>query len=256
MDMNSAMYMAFDIETDGLFTDESIQPPQVTCVVTMIMRRITKGSFVIETPRRWHAALDTATCMSIEEICVLVDYMWSNFEKGVKPLSWNGLGFDFRVLHAHVAAHSSLHLYNAKIKNLALDGIDPMFNFFMNKGFPVALFRVACGFELALNKSGSGGDAAALWFSGTETDRHGIVNYCERDVAVMCMVVSAIDNADQIKWITKSSNRLASWTPSDAQRLFMSCRDACRLRQPDNRWMQSSDPSKDVPTKKKFVAWL
>ena len=86
-------------------------------------------------------------------------------QDGLLPVSWNSVGFDFRVLHAHAQEHGLLAEAD-QIRTLVLNGVDPMFNFFMHKGFPIGLKRVASGFKLALNKTGSGEDAIDAWAQG------------------------------------------------------------------------------------------
>ena len=126
----------------------------------------------------------------------------------------------------------------------------------MHKGFPVGLKPVAGGFGLAMNKTGSGKDAIDKWILGDRYDRIGVVKYCESDVTVLCMVVSAISSRKKISWITKSQNKMAEWVPSSPSKCLMRARDAMSLWTPDNKWMSHSNDS-SVPrlTKQSFIGW-
>ena len=266
-------YIAFDLETDGLLPEEQQQglpPPEVNCGVTQKMHRAGEG-FVTETSRRWVPEgfpdfPDGKCSWDASVLCALVDYLQQEREMGYLPASWNGTGFDFRVLHALICRAEGLPVsiksrYGERVKVLAMAGVDAMFNFFMHKGFPVAMKRVADGFDLAMNKSGDGVAAVEAWKGGKAADREWVVAYCERDVAVLAMIISAIDATGEIRWITKAAGRRAGWSPSDKTRLLMPTSEAMLLPQPDNRWMnkpKASDPNtKDsLPSLEKFVGWI
>lgn len=136
------------------------------------------------------------------------------------------------------------------MKRLARRGVDPMFNFFMHKGFPVALTRVADGFKVGMNKTGSGADAIEQWTHGGYDGRVAVVDYCENDVAVMVLVVSAIGHRKRITWITKSAGREAHWFPMRQRSLLMSTQQAMAMQSPDNQWMNPR------LTKEEFTGWL
>jgi hypothetical protein len=136
------------------------------------------------------------------------------------------------------------------VKRLARLGVDPMLNFFMHKGFPVALTRVADGFKLGMNKTGSGADAIEQWLHGGYEGRVGVVDYCENDVVVMVLVVSAISHRKCITWITKSSSKEAHWSPMRSRKLLMPTEQAMAMASPDNQWM------KPRLTKEDFIGWL
>lgn len=199
-------YVAFDIETSGLI-ESGKEAPKITCVVTMRMERVRPGKFDLESTTRWHDDLEEeGAFMSVATLQKLISYLSKSAGDGFVPLTWNGAHFDFRVVHDIVAA-AGLAEEAAEVKRLARLGVDPMFNFFMHKGFPVGLKRVADGFKLDMNKTGSGADAIEQWIHGGYDGRLGVVDYCENDVGVMVLAVSAIDHRKRITWITKSSNK-------------------------------------------------
>jgi hypothetical protein len=225
-------FIAFDIETDGLG-----ERPNITCIVTMRMDQSGPGAFRMEeNAKQWHEPLETSEFLGKQILSEVVNYMFSELQKGTRPLSWNGTGFDFRVMYAQ-AIGMGLEQEANKIKDLALAGVDPMLNFFVNKGFPVGLKRVASGFNLALNKTGTGEEAIDKWIMGDKVDRASVLQYCANDVAVLCMVVSAISKQKQIPWVTKTSGNTAKWTPFKKHMCLMDTAAAMKIDVPCNAWM-------------------
>ena len=51
-------FVAFDIETNGLFEGDIRPNITITCVVTMQMRELRPGSFVMGQARCWHEELE------------------------------------------------------------------------------------------------------------------------------------------------------------------------------------------------------
>lgn len=251
-------YVAFDIETDGLFDGD--EPPSITCACTIQLHRHAAGCFEPSPARHWHSDLEAADCMQQLEISELVTYLFSMLQNGYPPVTWNGAGFDFRVLHAKTQCIQGPQGASlaAKVVKLAKHGVDPMFSFFMHKGFPVGLSAVASGFDIKLNKSGKGVDAIAAWATGSVPERIGVINYCERDVAVLSMVTAAIDASNKIKWITKKY-KAAAWTPAAATDALMGVAAAAKVPEPDNQWMTSRNvpgtAAPQRPTKSQFVGW-
>ena len=274
-------YVVFDLETDGLFADRALvchqdqqhaTVPNITCACsTRLVQGV--GGYQFDQTREWHGDLSLPCPMPLTMVHALIDYLSAELAAGYPPLAWNGAGFDFRVLYE--LAETQEH--KTKALHLGTHGVDPMFNFFMHKGFPVAMHRVASGFALPINKSGEGGDAVTDWLEGDATARKAVVAYCARDVAVLAMVVVAIEASNEIRWVTKASGRVAEWAPGrevggggggdrgcgrrssakgfggdssisnsntkkggmvkSEDRVLMTIGEAMRLEQPDNSWM-------------------
>lgn len=244
-------YVAFDLETDGLFDGDTA--PLITCACTIHLHRHGVGSFEPSPALHWHSDIENSDCMQAFEIFELVNYLFEQLENGYPPVTWNGAGFDFRVLHANVLRIGGTEAAGVatKIARLARFGVDPMFNFFMHNGFPVGLSAVASGFGIKLNKSGKGSDAITAWRDGSSKERFAVINYCERDVAVLCMVTSAIDSLNAIKWITKKA-KASTWSPRKTTDSLMVVHTAAALPEPDNQWMSAASR----PHKSQFVGWF
>lgn len=260
--------VAFDIETDGLFDESysSESTPAVLCVSTIVMDRLGVGEYSIVERKDWVNANGIKTCavLNTEELVGLVNYMWEWCNSGEEPwsrrvLGWNTTGFDFRVLastitNAPESEGFSAHKKNdcvARIQELAWHSIDPMFTFFMHKGFPVAMNSVAKAMTPSVVKSGSGGSVSELWFQGDETSRNGVVAYCRQDTDVLATIISAIESEGAVKWVTKSTNKLAVWQPLSPWDVTMCVCAANNLTEPDNSWMNTNPPKRAG-----FIGWL
>ena len=276
----------FDLESNGLFEessaafiDQNCYCPEITCGVTYRMtRHAAARGFEVDDTVHWHGDLTTGEYMSGKNVVKLVEYMVRQRKAGYVPMGWNSVGFDFKLLYCCL-----LQRYDGpdkrqrltELRELALCSVDPCFNFFMGRGFPVQMRRVAAGFNLPVNKSGDGAEAARMWIEGTKQDRLGIVRYCEQDVVVLTMIVSAIACSGEIRWLTKSTGKLAKFVPpaNFKEMPLISCEKAMRLTPPDNSWMKnkapmtaSSIPNASIepepprytepPTMTKFTGWL
>ena len=250
-------FVAFDIETDGLIADDGA-PPAVVCAATMCMTEKEPGAYHVEPPVSWCAGVESPVLMTETDLKEMIDYLEHLWEhRRMRPLTWNGLGFDFRVLAAHF---SDCPGYSAKVRRLARAQVDPCFNFFMRKGFPVALASVAKAFG-TVNKSGHGADVARAWAEGTVDDRRGVLRYCEQDVVVLAVVVSCAVNKGRIKWMTKSQpSRLAEWRPFAPGDMVAPASAALLWPEPDNSWMDRPSalrkPGSTRPTRDGFGGWL
>ena len=246
--------LVFDIETNGLPIEgaegEGMLMPDITCVVTMQLIANGRGKYHAEEAMYWHEDLNGGEFMLKEKLSSLVAFMRSMDEQGLVPFSWNGAGFDFKVLHA-LALKYELPREAEHIKGLALAGVDPMLNFFMHQGFPVGLKSVATAFELPMNKTGTGEDAIVMWVEGGPTGRQEVVNYCENDVGVLAMAASAICAHRKIMWTTKKSNQQKTWQPNNQCHLFMTTKQAMRIKPPNPNWMTGPRL-----TSENFIGWL
>jgi hypothetical protein len=249
----SVGYVSFDIETDGLlpseFNDRVDTPPAVFCAATMELRRAGQpGAFLTEPARSWPTAADVSEApMTQQQIVELVEYMWEAWKvRGLRVLAWNGAGFDLRILAAHVR---DLPQWYERVVELAWSSCDPMFSFFMAKGFPVGLNAVARAGRGSVCKNGHGADVSALWAEG-HAQRVGVLAYCCRDVEVTAVVLSEIDATGHIRWITKSGKTSVYKASNGAYGALASVRSANAMRKPDTSWMSAPID------KSNFVGWL
>lgn len=234
-------FVAFDIETNGLWDDESNTPPSILCVVTMRVQRVGMGLYQCDERIAWTGA--RGGFMDQPQIDKLICYLANETGAGFPGLTWNGCGFDFRVLHAIASPGPSRSL----CRELVLAHIDPMFAFFCQRGFPVALDSVARAAG-TMRKSGSGADAAAMWAADTDASRAAVIAYCERDVAVLVAVAAHCESIGHIPWFTKRRDKLARSDPLD---VLSTVSENLSLPEVDNSWF-----GRDRPTRAGFVGWL
>jgi hypothetical protein len=149
--------------------------------------------------------------------------------------AWNGLSFDLRWL-GHAADDLPL------AREIALDLIDPMFQFFVQRGFPVGLQAVASGMGIAEKKLMDGADAPRQWALGKHDE---VLAYVAGDCSITEQVVAAILAAGRIVWRTKKGT-----LSSEAMPQLRRVRELLDAPLPDIAWM--SDP---LP-RSKFTAWL
>ena len=217
----------------------------MTCAATMCMRLVrgpcgSLEGYIPDPPQSWCNAVASPDCMQAAHLVTLVDYLVARLDlDGLRPLTWNGLGFDFRVLAAVLADHP---VHVAKVKRLARAQVDPCFNFFMRRGFPVALARVAAAFG-SVGKSDCGSNAIDKWLQGTEEDRVGVLRYCEQDVVVLATAVGHILLAGRVCWMTKREpSYRAEWVPHSEKELVAPVCESIKWREPDNKWMRRKKP--------------
>jgi hypothetical protein len=185
--------------------------------------------------------------MPLAEIRELIDYLWEAWTvRRLRPLAWNGLGFDMRVIAAHV--RDDAHMLG-RVHALTWDMCDPMFTFFVHKGFPVGLNSVARAATTYMCKSGHGADVDQKWREGHQA-RVGVLAYCCRDVELTGAVASAIEHDGEFKWITKAGKRTRFKPPCGAHGAMVSVDVANKIRLPDTSWMSTPIPKSD------FVGWL
>ena len=91
--------VAFDIETDGLFDGDT--PPSITCCATRIVT--SAGDTHV---RFFHS--NYSEKMTVGDIADLIEYLYGMQLAGATIVTFNGAGFDFRVMQAHVAEDPKL----------------------------------------------------------------------------------------------------------------------------------------------------
>lgn len=155
--------------------------------------------------------------------------------RGVAVFAWNGLSFDLRWL-GHAADDLAL------AREVALDLHDPMFQFYIQRGFPVSLGAVADGLGIQERKLMSGADAPVQWAAGNTA---AVLDYVAGDCRLTDGVVAKIQARGQIAWRTKKGS--VSVEPMARLRPVRELLDAPPV---DVTWMQDPIP------RTKFTGWL
>jgi hypothetical protein len=155
--------------------------------------------------------------------------------EGVRVFAWNGLSFDLRWL-GHAAGDVAL------AAEVALDLFDPMFQFFVQRGFPVSLAATAEGLGVTETKSMSGADAPVEWARGN----HALVlDYVAGDCRITNLVAARIEEVGGVRWRT-TRGKVSFEAMPELRRV----RDLLSAPEPDTSWMDAPIP------RAKFTAWL
>jgi len=159
-------------------------------------------------------------------------------DEGYKIITWNGLGFDFDVL----AEESGMV---EECKELALNHIDMMFQFFCIKGFPVGLDTVAKGLGLSGKMGGmSGALAPHLWASPNLRDRLKVLRYVHQDAVTTLEIFEKASEVGRIDWYTQKGKLSSCWLNG-----WKTVKECLELPVPDTSWM-------DNPiSREEFYAW-
>ncbi len=246
-------YTAFDIEISTVIPDgetdwKAHRPLGISCAATLDeLGKVTL----------WHGAEQPdgrlAERMAPEELDRLVEHLVGRAEMGVPVLTWNGLGFDLAILQEEC---SPGHLRDFVHIMARCDHIDMMFQFFCEKGFPLALNTAAKGMGLAGKTAGMHGELApVMWAQGRE-EQNRVLEYVAQDVVTTADVYKAILHERFLRWTTKAG-RLAVWQPTlklngDVREPRMLTVEEClALPEPDTSWMTG-----ERWTRAKFAGWL
>jgi hypothetical protein len=125
---------------------------------------------------------------------------------------------------------------------IALDLIDPMFQLFCQRGFPVSLAAAAGGLGVEETKLMGGADAPVEWAAG---NHQLVLDYVAGDCRITNAVCAAIERERGLRWRTKRGT--TSFEPMPELRRV---RDLLDSPEPDTSWMDSPIP------RAKFTAWL
>ena len=216
-----------DLETNGLDTSDIT----VTCAATLLQ---IPGDDPIEIG--WHSAMGTT--MTGDTLERLVDYVLSLKALGVSIFTFNGIGFDWRVLSSLVPSRADA------IAAAARTSYDIMFQFLCDRGHFASLQSFLEGEQLT-SKTMTGEDAANLWADGPPGARQQVLEYCQQDCRCLAALVSKIEENKGCWRVAKSGNRSFWKCPQ-----IMHADDSIANRQEiDTSWM------KDPPSPSKVVSW-
>jgi hypothetical protein len=233
----SRKFVAFDIETTKEvpgedFDWESHRPLGISCAALLKSDETTPvfihGKGVDGRP---------AKQLSREEAGDLVNHLSRLVEQQFTILTWNGLGFDFDIL----AEESGMV---EECRNIANGHVDMMFHVFCDRGFPVALDKVAQGMGIPGKPAGmSGYMAPRMWADGRFDD---VLAYVGQDVRITLQIAQSCTAKRRMLWIT----RKGSASSMELKRGWLSVEESLKIPPPDTSWM-SQPISRD-----RFTRWM
>ena len=165
----------------------------------------------------------------------MLEHLRGQQRRGVMVCAWNGLSFDLRWL-GHAADDLGL------AREIALELYDPMFQFYVQRGFPVGLAAVAEGLGIREKKLMGGADAPVQWARG---NHQLVLDYVAGDCRITEQVVARILTTREIRWRTKKGT-----VSSESMPKLRPVRELLEAPEPDTSWM-----SEPIP-RSKFCAWL
>ncbi len=154
---------------------------------------------------------------------------------GDRLVAWNGLSFDLLWL-GHAADDIPL------AREIALDLFDPMFQFFVRRGFPVSLAAVAEAMGVEERKSMGGADAPKRWAAGAHQE---VLDYVAGDCRITAAVAAAITRERRVRWRTQKGTVSSEPLPE-----LLPVKALLDAPLPDTSWMTTPLP------RSKFTAWL
>jgi len=227
--------MAFDIEIANVFEAapgedlDRYGPFDISCAATAT----DKGEI-----RHWFKkGPDGAPQRCIDAECAsdMLKVLREAQLAGVQVCAWNGLSFDARWLgwaarDMRLAAQVALDLY------------DPMFQFVVQRGFPIGLAAVADGLGIEQKKLMNGADAPKEWAAGNFAR---VLEYVAGDCQITERVVARIIELGEVRWRTKKGG-----VSSEPMPKLERVRDLLKRPLPDTSWMSEPLP------REKFYEWL
>jgi len=148
----------------------------------------------------------------IDNVARLVDELERYCQRGYYIVTWNGMGFDFRVMAQD--AKDDVGLYK-RICNLAWNHIDIAFQMRVEKGYMIGLDAAAKGLGVEGKTEGmSGALAPQMWRQGLE-EQVRVLEYVRQDARATLDIYNALVIKRTLYWTTRAGYRTKSpWFPT------------------------------------------
>ncbi len=191
-------YRAFDLETVAVLPSDGHSwgtsgPVGISCAATVACDS--------DDPELWFGRgrrHRPTSRMAQSEVRRLVEYLARQVQRGYTILTWNGLGFDFRIL----AEESGMR---RECCGLAVAHVDMMFHVLCRLGFGVGLESAAKALRLGTKMTGvSGLMIPQLWSEGRHEE---VLQYLTNDAKMTLAVAEACEKRGHFCWLTCSGRR-------------------------------------------------
>lgn len=180
------------------------------------------------------------TCREANEVA---DYLLERVSQGYKIMTWNGLGFDFRVLAEECSPDTE---YARDLAALALSEhhVDIGFAMVCDLGYMCSVQHACDGMGLPGKTEGiTGKMIPELWSSSILSEQERCLEYSRNDVCITSVLYQAIEHHQQLAYMTKAGRKQIWAYPPDNG--IMSVARALQLPDARNpRWPRS-----------KFTGW-
>lgn len=227
------MFLSFDIEISDVFElgkhedMEKYAPFHISVAATAVH----DGE-----ERVWYSEENGKPALNLtpQRAHDLLEYLDDMQRNGYKVCAWNGLGFDLKWI-GHQAEDIPL------AARIALDSYDPMFQFFNQTGYPVALAKVAEAMDIPQQKLMDGADAPIQWRAGNHQE---VMDYCLGDCQMTNKIIRAINETRQVRWVTTKGTIKTIPMPK-----LKTAKQIIKEPIADQAWMDNPIP------KSKFYEW-
>ena len=234
LDLESAVALPDDVE---VYEDEHFEQLKISCTAVALSDS--------DNTIFWYS--DAKGPMPRNECVEIVHDLIELVADGYTIVTWNGTGFDFRVL----AIESGMF---EECAELALHHIDMMLYVVFIKGHRLALNTALHGAgllsklkEVELNDGTiitdmAGSKAPELWALG---ERDAVLSYLEYDVVMPLQLLSDIQCNKCMVWSSKAGNPQQVKIPK-----LYTVKECFALPEPDTSWMDSA------PDRFDFIKWM
>ena len=219
MNKRNVGYVVFDLETEAspgpLNLDRHV--PAITVAATLACG---------DEPRLWYEqsaeGQATGEVLGRERAGAWVQYLADAVQARQTVVTWNGAGFDFRVL-----AQASGRV--DECVELAWEHVDMMFWFHCRNGYSVGLDRAAQAVGSGKTLGMDGVEAARLWGAG---EYEQVLDYVGQDVRALEAIYQGAQGSNALRWINTRGRM------SEAAGPLLPVREAFKLPLPDTSWMR------------------
>ncbi len=232
--------LGFDIETNGIPDDQagSCEGLGITCV-----------GFA-DAGRNWFFGSsfngngETLTQTECDDVAKVLH---DSLMHGVVPVTFNGLGFDFRLLHYLVSPE-----VQPLVVEVALSHVDICYLVLRARGFMLGMAAITKGLGIQGKLEGMDGlKAIDMWTKGTAEDRKRVLEYVAQDADAAWSAHQELIKQRKLFWTTKQGTRsVRPWIAFVAARnSLLVVWETLARPDPDTEWMDEPwDP-------KKFYDW-
>jgi len=227
-----APYLIFDLETENIPGPLNLdrRVPRITVGATLA----SDGDL-----RLWYDPTPegepTGALLTPEGAGELVRYLAAAQRGGQTVVTWNGAGFDFRVL----AQASGLV---DECVELAWAHLDLMFWFHCRNGYSIGLNKAAQAVGSGKTEGMTGADAPRLWDAG---EYQTVMDYVAQDVRALAAVHEAAARSHALRWVNSRGRSSRAAGP------VLPVREAYKLPPADTSWMRRAPWPRA-----KFVGWM
>lgn len=151
----------------------------------------------------YHNTVKDGAAMTDEQVVHVIDKLIEYDSLNCKIVSFNGSGFDIKLLAQYVKKDKNEYM---KVRKMNLNHIDLMFLVVCNRGHPVALAKITDAMGIGKKSLEGGGlESVKLWAAGKYED---VYNYNTKDVELLYDLFREVNKTQNIQFVSKAGNRI------------------------------------------------